>query len=57
MITKKLKYATFNWREDNQYLYITGVDGGYTHLPRNYMISLMRFGLRILQKPKPRKKR
>lgn len=53
---KHLKYASFKYDDKTKALKIIGVDGGDATLPRHYMISLMRFGLRILQAGKPRNK-
>jgi hypothetical protein len=56
MITKKLKYVMFSYDEKMKQFFVKGVGSEYSIvLPRHYMVSLMRFGLRILQKGKPRK--
>lgn len=59
MITKKLKYAQFDWDGKNMGVAIFpkgGPLGTTVIIPRVYLLSLMRFGLRVLTRKHDHKK-
>jgi hypothetical protein len=57
VVRKDLKGVTFIYKEDTKTLWInTFKNPNGLELPRHTMVSLMRFGLRILQKGRPKKR-
>lgn len=49
-ITKKLKYAEFEWDEENKSFLITEEDGNRVTLDKVYAFAFMRFVVRMAQR-------
>ena len=49
-IIKELKFATFEWDEENKSFYVTDKSGNSITLNKIYGFALMRFIIRIAQK-------